>query len=94
MKSFARDFARGLLLAFPVIAIAGLGVREYLSLKADSRDLELRRLEAVAAREVAEKRLADMQHVAQRGLEARLREASQAAESQGAAERPDSRAGR
>jgi hypothetical protein len=86
MKDFTRDFARGMLLAVPVVAVAAIGVREFLALKETSRDLETQRLEAVGARDAAEKKLAEMQRVAQRALDARLREAAQAAESQGAAE--------
>jgi len=86
MKHTAGDFVRGLALALPVVALAGLGVREIVILRHRARALEAGRLEAIVARESAEKRLAEMQAYASTAIEERMREAAQAAESHGAAE--------
>ena len=86
MKHTASDFVRGLALALPVVALAGLGVREILVLRHKARELEAARLEALTASESAEKRLAEIETHSAAAIEARLREASQASESHGAAE--------
>ncbi|MGI8602154.1 MAG: hypothetical protein ACR2OZ_04045 [Verrucomicrobiales bacterium] len=86
MKHFARDFVRGLALALPVVVAAGMCVREFLKLKEASAEIDTQRIEALAARDAAENKLAQMQHNSQGALEARLKEAGLAAQSQGAAE--------
>lgn len=86
MTQFAKDFGRGLAFAMPVLAVVALGAREVLRLRDDTRQLEVRRLEAEHKAETAERALASPLRHSDEALAARLPAAADAAESQGAAE--------
>jgi chromosome segregation ATPase len=86
MTQFAKDFGRGLLLAVPLLAFAALGAREVLRLREETRRLEAARADAEQRATVAEQRLASQLRRVDEAFAARLRNAADAAESQGAAE--------
>jgi hypothetical protein len=86
MSHFWKDLGRGLLYAVPVVAVAGLGAREVIRLRALNHESEARRLTAERALARAEERLAAVHRVDDQTLAARLRAAADAAETQGAAE--------
>ena len=86
MNHFWKDLGRGLLYAGPVLAVAGLGAREVIRLRASLHESEARRLAAERALARAEERLATVHRRDDQSLAARLRAAADAAEAQGAAE--------
>ena len=86
MTHFWKDFGRGLLYAVPVLAVAGLGAREVIRLRAVNHELEARRLAAERALARVEEQLAARNRLDDQSLATRLRAAAEAAETQGAAE--------
>jgi hypothetical protein len=86
MTHFWKDFGRGLLYAVPVLAVAGLGAREVIRLRAANHELEARRLAAERALARVEEQLAARNRLDDQSLATRLRAAAEAAETQGAAE--------
>lgn len=86
MNHFWKDLGRGLLYAVPVLAVAGLGAREVIRLRASLHESEAQRLAAERALVRAEERLATVHRQDDLTLAARLRGAADAAEAQGAAE--------
>jgi hypothetical protein len=86
MRHFWKDLGRGLLYAVPVLAVAGLGAREVMRLRAANHESEARRLASERALARAEERLAAVYRLDDQALAARLRAAADAAETQGAAE--------
>ena len=86
MRNFTREFGLGLLLALPVLAAAGLGIREVLTLRHENRQLEAQRLEAVGAAERTEDQLEAVHRLADQTRSARMRAVADASESQGLAD--------
>lgn len=86
MSHIWKDLGRGLLYAVPVLAVAGLGAREVIRLRASNHESEARRLAAERALVRAEERLAAGHRQDDQTLAVRLRAAADAAETQGAAE--------
>jgi hypothetical protein len=86
MTHFWKDFGRGLLYAVPVLAVAGLGAREVIRLRAANHELEAQRLAAERALARVEEQLAARNRMDDQSLATRLRAAAEAAETQGAAE--------
>jgi hypothetical protein len=86
MTQFAKDFGRGIVFALPVLALLALGAREILRLRQQVREIEAHRIAADRRAEAAGEVLASQLRRADEELAARLRDAADAAESQGAAE--------
>lgn len=86
MNHFWKDLGRGLLYAIPVLAVAALGAREVIRLRASFHESEAQRLAAERALARAEEQLATALRQDDLAWEVRRRAVADAAEAQGATE--------